>query len=108
MKTKYEKHLTFDRSHLQPYALNLGISDIGLTHMKCPMEDIHAAETVVFRDTDGSRKVMKDRHGILAARKPFADDCARELLEEARDALKLRELRPELVEQIDEFLANID
>lgn len=63
MKTPHEKHLVFDRTHLQNHAINLPLAEIKITHIKCPMEKYYMADTVVFKESDGRYIQIKNRRG---------------------------------------------
>jgi len=66
MNNTPEKHLTLTRSDLTKQSAHLRSADIQASHFKGAQERFWQAETVVFVEEDGTRKILKDRHGSFA------------------------------------------
>jgi hypothetical protein len=66
MNNTLEKHLTLTRADLTKQSAHHHMENFNPAHIKGPQERFWHAETVVFVENDGTRKVLKDRHGALA------------------------------------------
>jgi hypothetical protein len=66
MNNTPEKHLILNRSDLTKQSAHLRSADIQASHFKGPQERFWQAETAVFVEEDGTRKILKDRHGAFA------------------------------------------
>lgn len=58
------KQMTLSRSDITMAARNSSIEDINIDSFRAPLVEIWQAETVVFIDDDGARKVLKDRRAV--------------------------------------------